>query len=322
MKILVTGGAGFIGSHLVDKLLKDNHLVCVIDNLNDYYDPLIKLHNLKSAKNNKNFIFYQVDIENINNLKDVFNKHNFDVVVHLAARAGVSPSLINPTDYMNTNVLGTVNILECMREYSVSKIVVASSSSVYGNCSANIFSENLKVSEPISPYAASKIACEQICYTWHYLYNINTVALRFFTVYGPRQRPDLAISKFTSLIDKGLPIEMYGDGTSVRDYTYIDDIISGVISSIEYSKSSYEVINLGGGAPISLIEMIKSIEEELNKKAVIIRREMQQGDVKKTACDTSKARILLNYVPQFCFKDGLHRFIEWKRKTDLELNLV
>lgn len=308
---LITGGAGFIGSHLADHLLAEGNRVVVVDNFNDYYDVQIKEKNIAPNLANPNYILYRADIEDAAALKSVFAAHKFDAVAHLAARAGVRPSIQNPADYVKTNILGTVNVLECMKEVGCKKLVVASSSSVYGNCKAEKFSEDLPLSAPISPYATTKLATEQICYTYHHLYNINVVALRFFTVYGPRQRPDLAIAKFARKILHDEPIEMYGDGTTLRDYTYIDDIISGIKASLLYDKSSYEVINIGGGEPISLSEMIKTLEHFLGKKAKILQRPMQAGDVEKTACDWQKAHCLLNYAPKTSFKQGIEKYTMW-----------
>ena len=314
MKYLVTGGAGFIGSNLTDSLLKDGHEIVVVDNFNDYYDTKIKEENVAPHKNNPHYKLYRADIENIKVLKTIFAHHKFDAVVHLAARAGVRPSLERPLDYVNSNILGTVNILECMKDSDCKKLVIASSSSVYGNCKEEKFSEDLKVTEPISPYAATKSACEQLCYTWHHLYGINVVALRFFTVYGPRQRPDLAINKFARLIDEGKPIQMYGDGTTKRDYTFIDDIVAGIKASIAYDKTGYEIINLGGGEPISLKRMIETIEKAMGKKAVIEQQPMQPGDVNKTVCDWNKAHKLLNYTPKTTFEQGIRKFVKWRNE--------
>ena len=315
MRYLVTGAAGFIGSNLADNLLKDGHDVVVVDNFNDYYDVKIKEANVAANLSNPHYKLYRIDIENGAELDKVFAAHKFDAVVHLAARAGVRPSLERPLDYVNSNILGTVNILESMRKYGCKKLVIASSSSVYGNCKAEKFSEDLKVTEPISPYAATKSACEQLCYTWHHLYGINIAALRFFTVYGPRQRPDLAISKFARLIDENKPIQMYGDGTTRRDYTFIDDIVAGIRAAISYNKTGYEIFNLGGGEPITLKKMIETIENEMGKKAVIEQMPMQPGDVEKTICDYSKAQRLLGYCPQTSFADGVRKFVAWKKKV-------
>ncbi|MBP5352934.1 MAG: SDR family NAD(P)-dependent oxidoreductase [Alphaproteobacteria bacterium] len=313
--ILITGGAGFIGSNLADSLLADGHQVVVVDNFNDYYDIRIKEQNVSAHLHNPRYKLYRADIEDQAALQKIFSAHRFDVVVHLAARAGVRPSLEQPLEYVKSNILGTVNILECMKTAGCTKLVVASSSSVYGNCAAEEFSENLKVTEPISPYAATKSATEQLCYTWHHLYGIKVVALRFFTVYGRRQRPDLAIHKFARLIDNGQPIEMYGTGETVRDYTYIDDILSGIKAAIDYEKTGYEIINLGGGEPISLKKMIATLEDALGKKAVIEPKPMQLGDVNKTVCDWRKAHELLGYTPQTTFKQGIDEFIKWYKKS-------
>lgn len=313
--ILITGGAGFIGSSLADRLIDRGFRVIVVDNFNDYYDPSIKECNISSHIGNNNYKLYRADIEDISSLQEIFSTTKIDIVVHLAARAGVRPSLLDPLAYMKTNVLGTVNILECMKTFGVKKMVFASSSSVYGNCDSELFSENLKVTEPISPYAASKSACEQIIYTYTHLYDIKAVCLRFFTVYGPRQRPDLAISKFTRLIMQNKPLELYGDGSTVRDYTYIEDIVDGVYSAIKYDKTPYEIINLGGGEPVSLINMVKTLEKALGLQAKICRKPMQPGDVHKTACDLKKAASLLGYSPKVSFEAGIHQYIDWINTT-------
>lgn len=311
MNILITGAAGFIGSNLADTLLSNDHNVIAVDNFNDYYNVALKERNVSSNLLNKNYKLYRCDICDARRMESIFTDNNIDVVVHLAARAGVRPSLENPIAYAETNITGTINILELMKIHNVKKLVFASSSSVYGNCKSEQFSEDLKISEPISPYAATKSACEQIIYTYYHLYNINAVCLRFFTVYGPRQRPDLAIRKFVEKIRNGTPIDMYGDGTTKRDYTFITDIISGIIASIQYSKTGYEIINLGGGEPISLKRMIATIEQVLQTKAIIIYKPMQPGDVYKTVCDWSKAKTLLGYSPKTKFLDGIKQFVEW-----------
>lgn len=311
MKILITGGTGFIGSSLADSLLNEGNDIVVVDNFNDYYAYEIKEANVKHNLDNPHYHLYKIDLTDKNALKNVFAENNFDAVVHLAGRAGVRPSIERPEDYVESNILATIHILELMKDFNVKKLVFASSSSVYGNCKAQIFSEDLKVTEPISQYAATKSACEQFCYTYHKLYNMNIVCLRFFTVYGPRQRPDLAIHKFTDLISKHQPIPVFGDGTTKRDYTYIDDIISGVKAAIAYNKTPYEIINLGGGEPVSLSQMIKTIETTLGEKAIIDRKPMQKGDVDKTVSDISKAQRLLGYNPQTRFSDGIAKFIKW-----------
>ena len=314
MNILITGGAGFIGSTLADKLIKENNKVIVIDNFNDYYSPKLKEKNVFHNLTNLNYSLYRNDICDKDAVEKIFEKNNIDCVVHIAARAGVRPSLENPLAYAETNIDGTINILEAMRKNNVKKMVFASSSSVYGNCKAEKFSEDLKVTEPISPYAATKSACEQFLYTYSKLYDIQSICLRFFTVFGPRQRPDLAIRKFIELIEQDKPIPVYGDGTTMRDYTYIDDIVSGIISAIKYDKTPYEIINLGGGSPVTLNEMIETIEKVLGKNAKIDRLPMQPGDVDKTVSDITKAKKLLGYEPKTTFEEGIRNFIEWRKR--------
>ena len=312
MRILITGAAGFIGSNLADALLAEGHDITVFDNFNDYYDPAIKESNVAPHLADPHYALVRGDLEDSAAVKRLFDTHPFDCVVHLAARAGVRPSLENPTAYVRTNVLGTTNILNEMQAHGVKKLVFASSSSVYGNCPEEMFSEDLKVTEPISPYAATKSACEQICYTYCHLYGIRTVCLRFFTVYGPRQRPDLAIRKFVEKIERGEPIEMYGDGTTKRDYTFIADIVKGIRAAIAYDRTPYEIVNLGGGEPITLARMIATIEKVLGKSAKIVKKPMQPGDVVKTVCDWSKAKRLFGYVPSTKFEDGIRAFVEWR----------
>ena len=311
--ILITGVAGFIGSNLLDELLKKNINIIGVDNLNNFYDPNIKKKNIEHNLNRSNFTFYNADLLNTKELNEIFENNKIDSIVHLAGYGGVRPSIENPRLYIDNNIVATLNILECMKNYNIKKLVYASSSSVYGNSKETIFTETLNVSEPISPYAMTKKACEELCYTYNKLYSIDVIALRFFTVYGKRQRPDLAISKFTKLILEDKPIPVFGDGNTMRDYTYIDNIVLGIISAIEYNKTSYEIINLGGGNPISLNKMIETIENILNKKAIIERMSMQKGDVDKTAADISKAKLLLNYNPSTSFEEGIKKFTEWYR---------
>ncbi len=313
MNFLITGGAGFIGSSLANKLLTKKHKVITVDNFNNFYSPQIKEDNVKHNINNPDYKLYRIDIESMDKLAEIFDKEEIDMIIHLAGRAGVRPSIEKPVDYIKSNILGTINLLELMKKHNIKKMIFASSSSVYGNCEADIFSEDLKVTEPISPYAATKSACEQFCYTYHKLYDINIICLRFFTVYGPRQRPDLAINKFTRLIEAGMPVPVFGDGTTKRNYTYIDDIISGIEGAIEYDKTPYEIINLGGGEVITLIDMVKILEKNIGKKAIIQKLPMQPGDVNKTVCDYSKAHKLLNYTPKTTFEEGIRKFIEWRR---------
>lgn len=320
MQILITGGAGFIGSTLADKLLKlstsfqnnINNKIIIIDNFNDYYSPELKDLNIKHNLANPDYKLYRGDICDRNLVNKIFKNHEINCVIHIAARAGVRPSLEDPLEYVRSNIEGTINILEAMRKNNVKKIVFASSSSVYGNCKAEKFTEDLKVTEPISPYAATKSACEQFLYTYSKLYDMQALCLRFFTVYGPRQRPDLAIRKFIELIEQDKPIPVYGDGTTMRDYTYIDDIVNGIMSAIDYDKTPYEIINLGGGSPVTLNEMIATIEKVMGKKAKIERLPMQPGDVDRTVSDITKARRLLNYNPQTSFEEGIRKFMEWR----------
>jgi UDP-glucuronate 4-epimerase len=310
--ILVTGGAGFIGSHLVEKLLSEKiGNVAALDNFNEFYSPEIKRANLASVSENPRFKLYQTDICDAESLKKIFAENEFDVVVHLAAWAGVRPSLLNPKLYTQVNVNGTLNLLELAKEFNVKQFVFGSSSSVYGINSKIPFSEDDKIQNPISPYAATKAAGELLCHTFAHLYDIRTVCLRFFTVYGARQRPDLAIHKFSRLIWEEKPIPVFGDGTTRRDYTYIDDIIEGVRAAIDYDKSNYEIFNLGESETIELSKLIDLLEKGLGKKAIIERREMQPGDVPVTYADISKAREYLNYNPQTKIEDGIPLFVEW-----------
>ena len=311
MQILITGGAGFIGSTLADKLIENNEII-VVDNFNDFYDVEIKKKNIALALKSKNYKLYNGDICDNSLLQKIFDENNIEIVIHMAARCGVRQSLEAPLDYVDTNIRGTVNILEKMKQFGVKKLVFASSSSVYGNCNAEKFAEDLKISEPISQYAATKLACEQFIYTYSALYDISAVCLRFFTVYGPRQRPDLAINKFVNLIIKDKPIPLYGDGSAMRDYTYVDDVVDGIIKAIDYDKTKYEIINIGGGSPVTLNSLVEILEKTLGKKAQINYLPMQAGDVKKTVSDISKARDLLNYEPKVSFGDGIQKFVEWE----------
>ena len=310
--ILITGGAGFIGSHLVESLLAEGgEQVVVVDNFNDFYPAEIKRANISAFLNNPRFRLYETDICDDENLRKVFAENEFDAIVHIAAWAGVRPSLLNPKLYTQVNVSGTLNLLEAAKDFGVKQFVFGSSSSVYGiNCKIP-FSEDDKISKPISPYAATKAAGELLCHTFSHLYDIRTVCLRFFTVYGARQRPDLAIHKFSRLIWEEKPIPVFGDGTTRRDYTYIDDIIQGVRAAIDYDKSGYEIFNLGESETIELSKLIELLEENLGKKAIIERKPMQPGDVPITFADISKARKLLNYNPQTKIEDGIPKFTEW-----------
>lgn len=307
---LITGGAGFIGSHLVNRLINDANIICV-DDFNDFYSPSIKKNNIKKHLDYPNYKLYEADIANYNELKKVFETNNITHIVHLAARAGVRPSLLEPRLYTQTNITGTVNLLELAKEFGVRKFVFGSSSSVYGSRVDGPFHEEMMINKPISPYAATKAAGEQICYTYSHLYGINIVALRFFTVYGPRQRPDLAIHKFSKLIQEGKPIPVFGDGTTKRDYTYVDDILQGIIASIEYDKTPFEVVNLGESQTIELNYLISLLEENIGKKAIIERQGLQPGDVPITYADITKAKNILGYNPTTPIETGLKNFTEW-----------
>ena len=316
---LITGGAGFIGSSLADSLLKENNKIVVVDNFCDYYNPKLKEENVKDNLSNPNYKLYRIDIRDKDNLDKVFTENKIDCVIHLAAMAGVRPSIENPILYQEVNCLGTQNILECMKKNNVNKLVMASSSSVYGNCKEVPFKETFVVDYAISPYAATKKANEVMTHVYHKLNGINVIMLRFFTVFGPRQRPDLAINKFTRLMLNDEEIPMYGDGNTSRDYTYIGDIVDGIERSIKYveeNKDVYEIINLGNSSPISLKEMINIIGEVLNKTPNIKQLPMQPGDVDRTYADISKAQKLLGYNPKTTFKKGIENFAEWYKKRN------
>ncbi len=310
--VLITGGAGFIGSHLVDRLLGERHWnVTVVDDLNDFYSPEIKRANLESAKTDPEFEFVELDIRNGEKLREIFDRKEFDCIVHLAARAGVRPSLCLPKLYCETNIDGTLNLLELARDFEVKQFVFGSSSSVYGINAKVPFAEDDRIHQPISPYASTKAAGELLCHTYSHLFDIRTVCLRFFTVYGARQRPDLAIHKFSRLITEGTPIQIFGDGTTRRDYTYIDDIIQGVRAAMDYDGSMHEVFNLGESETTELSRLVELLEENLGIKAVIDRQPMQPGDVPITFADISKAKQLLNYDPSTKIEEGIPKFVEW-----------
>ncbi len=310
--ILVTGGAGFIGSHLVERLLAENFWrVSVVDDFNDFYAPALKRANVKRHLEDENYQLFEANIYDADALQNIFAENNFDVIVHLAARAGVRPSLRQPKLYTETNINGTLNLLELAREFNVKQFVFGSSSSVYGNNEKVPFAEDDKISNPISPYAATKAAGELLCHTYSHLYDIRAVCLRFFTVYGARQRPDLAIRKFSRLITEGKPIQVFGDGTTRRDYTFVEDIIQGICAAVDYNQSMFEIFNLGESQTVELRELISLLEENLGKKAIIDRQPMQPGDVPQTFADISKARALLNYDPQTKIEAGIKKFVEW-----------
>jgi len=312
--ILVTGGAGFIGSHLVDRLLAEGGWrVTVVDDFNDFYSPEIKHSNIVEHVKSSNYRVVDADIRDTSTMIALFAEYKFDVIAHLAARAGVRPSLAEPKLYAETNINGTLNLLELAKEHNIKQFVFGSSSSVYGINAKVPFAENDPIFNPISPYAATKAAGELLCHTYSHLYDIRCVCLRFFTVYGSRQRPDLAIHKFSKLISEGRPIQVFGDGTSRRDYTYIDDIIQGVRAAIDYDRSMYEIFNLGESQTTELNELISLLERSLDLQAVIDRQPMQPGDVPTTFADISKSRELLGYNPTTKIADGIPKFVEWLR---------
>ena len=323
--ILITGAAGFIGSHLAEALLRDGHAVVNIDSFNDFYDPAIKRRNVEETRAYMaargipadRYAVEEGDIRDLGFLERVFAAREIGTVVHLAAYAGVRPSIESPALYADVNLTGTVNLLETCRKRGIASFVFASSSSVYGNNEKVPFAETDVVDFPISPYAATKKAGELLCHTYHRLHGMNVACLRFFTVFGPRQRPDLAIHKFTKLIGEGKPIPYYGDGSTERDYTYVDDIIDGVTKAIAWAnegRGKYEVFNLGESNTIRLDRMIAAIEDALGMKAVIERLPMQPGDVNRTNADVSKAKRMLGYDPKWRFEDGIRAFVDWYRK--------
>ena len=317
MNILITGGAGFIGSHLSEKIIDLGHKVICVDNFNDYYDPAIKENNISGIIDNNNYRLYRADILDREEIGEIFSTSSIDLVIHLAARAGVRPSLSDAALYEKVNVEGTINLLENCREHGINRFIFASSSSVYGGNKKIPFSETDRVDSPVSPYAATKKSGELICYTYHHLYDISVFAYRFFTVYGPRQRPEMAIHKFSRKILEDKPIEVYGDGTSSRDYTYIDDIINGITNSLG-CINGYEVINLGNSKPVGLLKLVGLIEETVGKKALINFEDAQPGDVFTTYADTQKARKLIDYNPETPIEKGIGHFIEWYKKKKKE----
>lgn len=336
MIYLVTGGSGFIGSHLIEKLLKEGHSVINIDNFDDFYDYKIKIKNtLDSVEKNIDFKFsekendiqnlisisksehytlYFQDIRDQKGLEKIYQNHQIDFIIHLAALAGVRPSIERPLEYEEVNVRGTMNLWELCNQFGIKKFICASSSSVYGNNEKIPFCETDNVDQPISPYAATKKSGEVLGHVYHSLYGIDMIQLRFFTVYGPRQRPDLAIHKFTKLISENKEIPFYGDGNTARDYTYIDDIIDGILKSIDYLEKNsdiYEIINLGENEVVTLTEMLSEIEKNLNKTAIRKILPLQPGDVQKTSADITKAQNLIGYKPVTNFQNGTKKFVEW-----------
>ena len=314
----ITGGAGFIGSTLSQKLIKQGNKVIAIDNFCDFYNPKIKENNVKELLQNENFKLYRADIRDRKALKEIFDENQIDIVMHLAAMAGVRPSIENPILYQEVNCMGTQNILEEMKEHNVKNGVFASSSSVYGNCKEVPFREDMIVDYAISPYAATKKANEVMAHVYHKLFDMNIIMLRFFTVYGPKQRPDLAINKFTRLMLEGKEIPMFGDGTTSRDYTYIDDIVDGIIKSCNYCMNNqdvYEILNIGNSSPTTLKEMINTIGQALGIEPKIKQLPMQPGDVDRTYADVSKAKTLIGYEPKTTFKEGIENFVKWYKEN-------
>ncbi|PYL65161.1 MAG: epimerase [Verrucomicrobia bacterium] len=314
MRILVTGGAGFIGSHLVEQLLSNGHDVAILDDFNDFYDPQIKRQNIASFS--RDVAIHHVDLRDSAAVRNLFHQKKFDAIAHLAARAGVRPSILHPQLYYDTNVNGTLHLLDAACVTGVERFIFASSSSVYGVSKTVPFSEDQHLSQTISPYAASKIAAEFLCSTFSHLYQMRVVALRYFTVYGPRQRPDLAIHQFTRKIYANQTIDQFGDGSTRRDYTYIDDIIQGTMAALTYGGLLFDIFNLGENETIQLKDLIAAIEKVLGKKAKINRLPEQPGDVPLTCADISKARKLLGYDPSTRLSRGLPRFIDWFLGSD------
>ncbi len=308
--ILITGAAGFIGSHLAESLVADGRRVVGLDNFDPFYDRRLKQHNLTRLNDTPQFTLVEGDIRDQDGLATLFTDHQVREVIHLAALAGVRPSIAEPYRYQDVNVAGTSALLECARDHGVENFVFASSSSVYGNNDKVPFAEVDRVDHPISPYAATKKAGELICHTYHHLYQLPITCLRFFTVYGPRQRPDLAIAKFTRLIDRGEAIPFFGDGTSRRDYTYIDDIVTGVRAALA-KRAPYAIYNLGESETTTLVELVAAIESALGKSAVLDRQPSQPGDVSVTYADIALARAEIGYAPTTPIRDGIPRYVAW-----------
>jgi UDP-glucuronate 4-epimerase len=309
MKILVTGGAGFIGSHFVERCLGKGHSVAVVDDFNDFYDPSIKKGNMAGFA--RDVVVHDADIRDGEKMMRIIKEGKFDTIVHLAARAGVRPSIKDPRLYVETNIMGTLNLLEAAKQGNVPRFICASSSSVYGVLKTLPFREDLALTQTISPYAATKLAGEQICSNYSHLYGLRTINLRFFTVYGPRQRPDLAIHSFTKAIHEGRSIQQFGDGTTRRDYTYVDDIMQGMEACLGYEGQLCDVFNLGESQTTTLSELIAAIEKAVGKKAVIERKPEQPGDVPVTYADITKSRALLGYNPHTQIAEGIPKFVEW-----------
>lgn len=312
MHILLTGGAGFIGSHTAEALLDRGDRVTVLDCFDYGYDPALKERNAQRILQREGAVLVRGDIRDAELLRRLFTRDRPDLVLHLAARAGVRPSLEEPTSYADINIIGTIRLLEAMREHEVPRMVFASSSSVYGARTDGPFAESDRVDMQVSPYAASKKAAELMCATFFRVYGIQNTALRFFTVYGPRQRPEMAISLFARRIAAGEPISMFGDGSSVRDYTFVDDIVDGVLAAVD-RPLGYEVLNLGNGDPIRLDALIRTIGDAVGREAIVQRLPDQPGDVPMTYADVSRARELLGYAPRTSIAEGVHAYVRWMR---------
>lgn len=314
MKVLVTGACGFIGWKVSELLLNKGYEVVGIDNMNSYYDVNLKKWRLENLEKLKNFRFYKTDIENIQDLEKIFQKEIPQGIINLAARAGVRYSTVNPFVYISTNVMGTLNLLELMRKYNVNKIVLASTSSLYAGKEIP-YREDMSTETPISPYAASKKSAEMLLYTYNYLYGIEGVVLRYFTVYGPAGRPDMSYFRFIKLIDEGKPITVYGDGTQRRDFTYIDDIAKGTILAYEKKIKDFQIINLGNNKPVELMKIIRLIEENLDKKAIINFQQFHKADMFETYADITKAQKLLCWRPETDIETGMKKCIEWYKSN-------
>lgn len=316
LRVLLTGGAGFIASHVAEALLREGHTLSILDNLDDFYAVERKRRNLNSIREVGDFNFYECDIRDSDQVRSLMQTSRPEIVIHLAARAGVRPSIDHPSLYESVNVAGTLNLLELARQFQVQRFIFGSSSSVYGCTNRVPFSEDDPVSRPISPYAATKIAGELLAHTYAHLYGLSTICLRFFTVYGPRQRPDLAVHKFISLMEEDRPIPVFGDGSSGRDYTYIDDIVSGVLAALRFefaNDPSFEVFNLGNSHPVTLKELIEHLEEASGRKAIRNAQPQQPGDMSLTWASIEKSKLMLGYAPQVSLQEGLKRFVAWYR---------
>jgi UDP-glucuronate 4-epimerase len=315
--VLLTGGAGFIGSHLSEALLRRGLQLSVVDNLDDFYSPAAKRANLEEVRKVGNFEFCELDLCDFDALRQAISKLRPDTIIHLAARAGVRPSIENPQLYERVNVAGTVNLLEAARQVSVKRFIFGSSSSVYGVTNRVPFVEDDPCLRPISPYAATKLAGEFFCHTYAHLYGLSTVCLRFFTVYGPRQRPDLAIRKFATLMEAGKPIPVFGDGSMGRDYTFVDDTVAGVLAAVEYQflpgGTPFDIFNLGNSNPVSLNELIATLERVIGRTAIRDQRELQPGDVPITWANIEKSSRMLGYRPATSLAEGLEKFVRWLR---------